>query len=69
DWASHDEIQQEGVRERWAVYASDQRHVSVDKAVDAVGLGRTALRALPTDAEFRVKIDAVEAYASEEAQG
>ena len=57
DWASRDQIQQEGVRERWAVYASDQRHVSVDKAVDAVGLGRTALRALPTDAEFRVRID------------
>jgi glutamate/tyrosine decarboxylase-like PLP-dependent enzyme len=61
DWASQDQIQQEGVRERWAVYASDQRHVSVDKAVDAVGLGRAALRALPTDAEFRVRIDALEA--------
>ena len=61
DWASQDQIQQEGVRERWAVYASDQRNVSVDKAVDAVGLGRAALRALPTDAEFRVRIDALEA--------
>jgi glutamate/tyrosine decarboxylase-like PLP-dependent enzyme len=68
DWASRDQIQQEGVRERWAVYASDQRHVSVDKAVDAVGLGRTALRALPTDAEFRVRIDAVEAAIAEDHQ-
>jgi aromatic-L-amino-acid/L-tryptophan decarboxylase len=60
DWASKDRAQLEGVRERWAVYVSDQRHVSVDKAVDAVGLGREALRALPTDAEFRVRIDALE---------
>jgi glutamate/tyrosine decarboxylase-like PLP-dependent enzyme len=68
DWASQDQIQQEGVRERWAVYASDQRHVSVDKAVDAVGLGRAALRALPTDAEFRVRIDALEAAIAEDHQ-
>ena len=60
DWATKDRAQQEGVRERWAVYVSDQRHVSVDKAVDAVGLGREALRALPTDAEFRLRIDALE---------
>jgi len=68
DWASQDQIQQEGVRERWAVYASDQRHVSVDKAVDAVGLGRAALSALPTDAEFRVRIDAVESAIAEDRQ-
>jgi glutamate/tyrosine decarboxylase-like PLP-dependent enzyme len=53
DRVSSDRIQHDGVRERWAVYASEERHVSVDKAVDAVGLGRSALRALPTDAEFR----------------
>jgi glutamate/tyrosine decarboxylase-like PLP-dependent enzyme len=60
DWASGDRAQHDGVRERWAVYVSDQRHVSVDKAVDAIGLGREALTALPTDAEFRVRIDALE---------
>src|SRR5260370_22029547 len=60
DSVSGDRIQQDGVQERWAVYASEERHVSVDKAVDAVGLGRTALRALPTDAEFRVRVDALE---------
>src|SRR5207253_4241133 len=47
DWASRDRAQQDGLQERVAVYASEERHVSVDKAVDAVGLGRTALRALP----------------------
>jgi aromatic-L-amino-acid decarboxylase len=61
DSVSGDRVQHEGVQDRWAVYASEERHVSVDKAVDAVGLGRSALRALPTDAEFRVRLDAMEA--------
>ncbi len=60
DFVSRDRIQHDGVQERWAVYASEERHVSVDKAVDAIGLGRTALRALPTDAEFQVKLNALE---------
>jgi glutamate/tyrosine decarboxylase-like PLP-dependent enzyme len=38
----------------------------VDKAVDAVGLGRTALRALPTDSEFRVRLDALESALTED---
>ena len=60
DSVSGDRTQQDGVREQWAVYASEERHVSVDKAVDAIGLGRAALRALPTDAEFQVRLDALE---------
>src|SRR3984885_3911112 len=60
DAVSGDRIQQDGVQERWAVYASEERHVSVDKAVDAVGLGRLALRALPTDGEFRIRLGALE---------
>jgi aromatic-L-amino-acid decarboxylase len=60
DFVSGDRAQHEGVLERRAVYVSDQRHVSVDKAVDAIGLGRNALRALPTDAAFRIRIDALE---------
>jgi glutamate/tyrosine decarboxylase-like PLP-dependent enzyme len=66
DSVSGDRSQHEGVRHRWAVYASEERHVSVDKAVDAVGLGRSALRALPTDAEFRVRLDALEAAIAED---
>jgi aromatic-L-amino-acid decarboxylase len=61
DWDSGDRAQQDGVQNRWAVYTSEERHVSVDKAVDAVGVGRTALRALPTDAEFRISLDALDA--------
>jgi aromatic-L-amino-acid decarboxylase len=66
DCVSGDRIQHEGVQQRWAVYTSEERHVSVDKAVDAVGLGRTALRALPTDSEFRIRLDALEAAIAED---
>src|SRR5271154_6479674 len=34
DSVSSDRIQHDGVKDRWAVYASEERHVSVDKAVD-----------------------------------
>jgi aromatic-L-amino-acid decarboxylase len=60
DAVTGDRAQHEGIHERWAVYASEERHVSVDKAVDCIGLGRNALRPLPTDANFQVRIDALE---------
>ena len=66
DYASKDRAQHDGIRDRWAVYTSEERHVSVDKAVDAVGVGRAWLRALPTDDEFRVRIDALEAAIAED---
>jgi aromatic-L-amino-acid/L-tryptophan decarboxylase len=66
DAVSGDRAQHEGVTGRCAVYTSEERHVSVDKAVDAVGLGRSALRALPTDDAFRVRIDALEAAIAED---
>src|SRR5690242_4146520 len=60
DAVTHDLAQHDGIQQRWAVYASEERHVSVDKAVDAIGLGRKALRALPTDPDFQVRLDALE---------
>ena len=66
DYASKDRAQHDGIRDRWAVYTSEERHVSVDKAVDAVGVGRAWLRALPTDDEFRVRIDALETAIAED---
>ncbi|HSF19266.1 MAG TPA: pyridoxal-dependent decarboxylase [Vicinamibacteria bacterium] len=60
DWASGDRAQSDGLKHSWAVYASEERHVSVDKAVDAVGVGRKQLRALPTDQRFALRIDALE---------
>jgi aromatic-L-amino-acid decarboxylase len=66
DFASGGRAQTEGVRERYAVYTSEERHVSVDKAVDAVGYGRDALRTLPTDAAFAVRLDALEEAIAED---
>ena len=60
DGVTSDYAQHEGVNRRWAVYTSEERHVSVDKAVDCVGLGRQALRPLPTDANFQIRLDALE---------
>jgi aromatic-L-amino-acid/L-tryptophan decarboxylase len=60
DAVTGDRAQHHGIREPCAVYASEERHVSVDKAVDCIGLGRNALRPLPTDANFQVRIDALE---------
>ncbi len=60
DAVTGDRAQHDGIDSRWAVYASEERHVSVDKAVDCIGLGRKALRALPTDANFQVRLDALE---------
>ena len=61
DAVTRDRAQHDGVRDRWAVYASEERHVSIDKAVDCIGLGRNALRPVPTGTNFQVRIDALEA--------
>ena len=66
DAVTGDVAQHEGIRERWAVYGSEERHVSVDKAVDAIGLGRNAFRALPTDDKFQVRLDALEQALAED---
>jgi aromatic-L-amino-acid decarboxylase len=60
DAVTHDQAQHEGIHDQWAVYVSEERHVSVDKAVDCVGLGRNAMRALPTDEKFQLRLDALE---------
>jgi len=60
DFTTGDVAQHEGIKGKWAVYVSEERHVSIDKSVDAIGLGRNALRALPTDDKFQLKIDALE---------
>ena len=48
------------------VYASEQAHVSVDKAVIALGLGLAGLRKVPVDAEFRMDPVALEAMMDED---
>ena len=46
---------------RLVVYASDQAHSSVDKAVLTLGLGLANLRRLPADDEFRMRPEALAA--------
>ena len=70
DAVTRDRAQHEGIDKGWAVYVSEERHVSIDKAVDAIGLGRDALRPLPTDASFQLRLDALEeALAQDKAAG
>ncbi|GAA4750762.1 pyridoxal phosphate-dependent decarboxylase family protein [Flavisolibacter ginsenosidimutans] len=70
DWTTGDTAQHEGLHGEWAVYVSEERHVSIDKSVDAAGIGRNYLRALPTDESYRVRIDALEeAIANDKAKG
>ena len=60
DYTTNDVSQHDGIQGKWAVYVSEERHVSIDKSVDAIGLGRNSLRAIPTDENFCVRIDLLE---------
>jgi len=42
------------------VYASEQAHMSIGKAVALLGLGRENLRLIPVDGEFRMRADLLE---------
>ena len=60
DFTTHDAAQQEGMLGQWAVYVSEERHISIDKSVDCIGIGRKNLRVLPTNEKFQVEIEALE---------
>ena len=65
-------VREEGVAgsPRLVVYASDQVHNCVDKAVDLLGLGLRQLRKIPTDERFRVRVDLLrEAVAADRKAG
>ncbi len=52
------------------VYASEQAHSSIDKAIMTLGLGHDALAHVPADAEFRMRPEALrEAIAADRARG
>lgn len=50
----------EGVQGAWAVYVSEERHISIDKSVDCIGVGRNNLRLLPTNDKFQVDLELLE---------
>ena len=55
---------------RLVVYASDQVHSCVDKAVDLLGIGTRYLRKIPSDDAFRMPMDGLaRAVAADRAQG
>jgi glutamate/tyrosine decarboxylase-like PLP-dependent enzyme len=57
-------VREEGLagegRPRLTVYASDQVHHCVDKAVDLLGIGTRQLRKIETDERFRIRMDLLE---------
>lgn len=60
DFSTGNVAQHEGLQGNWAVYVSEERHVSIDKSVDAIGLGRNNLRTIATDESFKIQLDALE---------
>jgi len=60
DYSTDDSAQHDGMREGWVAYVSEERHVSLDKAADAVGIGRNNLRAIPTNDKYQIRIDLLE---------
>ena len=55
------EVGLDQVRAPLTVYASDQAHSAVTKAVEVLGLGSDALRVLPADADRRLPVGALAA--------
>jgi glutamate/tyrosine decarboxylase-like PLP-dependent enzyme len=58
------DLRREGIRgapHRMVLYASQEIHTSIQKAVELLGLGSEALRLVPTSDEFQIDLGALEA--------
>ena len=61
DYSTDDSAQFDGMNYGWVAYVSEERHVSLDKAADAVGIGRNNLRIIPTNEKYQIRTDLLEA--------
>ena len=52
--------------DRLTVYASEHAHMSIEKALLALGLGAEACRKIPADAEYRLRPEALETAVAED---
>ena len=70
DFTTKDKAQHEGMNQGWVAYVSEERHVSLDKAVDSVGIGRNNFRTIPTNENYQIRIDLLkEAIQKDKANG
>ena len=57
-----------GSRNDLILYTSDQAHMSIEKGAIAVGVGQNNIRKVPSDAEFRMRADALAKMVEEDKQ-
>src|SRR6476646_7740444 len=60
------EARREGSRNDLVLYTSDQSHMSIEKGAIAVGVGQKNIRKVPSDAEFRMRPDALAKMSEED---
>ncbi|MGD8455086.1 MAG: aminotransferase class V-fold PLP-dependent enzyme [Anaerolineales bacterium] len=63
------DLRKEGVRtgtEKMILYASQEIHNSVQKALELLGLGSEAIHRIPVNAEFRIELDVLQAAIDED---
>ena len=65
------DVRKEGLQcapRKMRLYASEEIHSSIQKAVELLGLGSEALRLVPVNEQFQIDIDALKAAVSEDRQ-
>ena len=70
---AHATIKKKGLQalqDKLVFYTSSERHHSIDKAIELLGLGNESIRHIPVDNRFRMRIDLLEqAIATDRANG